>query len=86
MANLPSFKAKANTNYSEVETLNIPLIILVFTLIYQPLFQALQLAAEATAAAEYKDWWWKVQLGKCYYRFSLFSFCWEVVLCNHKVC
>jgi tetratricopeptide repeat protein 8 len=29
---------------------------------------ALQLAAAATEASHFKDWWWKVQLGKCYYR------------------
>ncbi|XP_014255571.1 tetratricopeptide repeat protein 8 [Cimex lectularius] len=27
---------------------------------------ALDLAVEATKAAQYKDWWWKVALGKCY--------------------
>ncbi|XP_016328165.1 tetratricopeptide repeat protein 8-like, partial [Sinocyclocheilus anshuiensis] len=32
---------------------------------------ALELAALATEHAQFKDWWWKVQLGKCYYR--LFS-------------
>lgn len=32
------------------------------------LFQALDLAAQATEHAQFKDWWWKVQLGKCYYR------------------
>ncbi|KAI5619531.1 tetratricopeptide repeat protein 8 [Silurus asotus] len=29
---------------------------------------ALDLAALATEHAQFKDWWWKVQLGKCYYR------------------
>uniref|UniRef100_A0A8P4KH73 Tetratricopeptide repeat protein 8 n=1 Tax=Dicentrarchus labrax TaxID=13489 RepID=A0A8P4KH73_DICLA len=29
---------------------------------------ALDLAAQATEHAQFKDWWWKVQLGKCYYR------------------
>ena len=32
------------------------------------MFQALELAAQATEAGQFKDWWWKVQLGKCYYR------------------
>lgn len=32
------------------------------------LVQALDLAAQATEHAQFKDWWWKVQLGKCYYR------------------
>jgi len=26
------------------------------------------LASLATQAVQFKDWWWKVQLGKCYYR------------------
>ena len=29
---------------------------------------ALELAALATEASKYQDWWWKLQLGKCYYR------------------
>lgn len=32
----------------------------------------MDLAAAATEAALYKDWWWKVQIGKCYYRLGLF--------------
>ncbi|KAG9481776.1 hypothetical protein GDO78_010805 [Eleutherodactylus coqui] len=32
---------------------------------------ALELAALATENAQFKDWWWKVQLGKCYYRYDL---------------
>lgn len=32
---------------------------------------ALDLAAQATQASEFKDWWWKLQLGKCYYRVGL---------------
>lgn len=28
--------------------------------------QALDLAVEATKFAQFKDWWWKVALGKCY--------------------
>uniref|UniRef100_A0A8C5R7T4 Tetratricopeptide repeat domain 8 n=1 Tax=Leptobrachium leishanense TaxID=445787 RepID=A0A8C5R7T4_9ANUR len=33
---------------------------------------ALDLAALATEHAQFKDWWWKVQLGKCYYRLGLY--------------
>ncbi|XP_030069627.1 tetratricopeptide repeat protein 8 isoform X2 [Microcaecilia unicolor] len=33
---------------------------------------ALDLAALATEYAQFKDWWWKVQLGKCYYRLGLY--------------
>lgn len=33
---------------------------------------ALELAAKATEAGQFKDWWWKVQLGKCYYRLGLY--------------
>jgi tetratricopeptide repeat protein 8 len=36
------------------------------------LAQALDLAALATEASAFKDWWWKYQLGKCYYRLGLF--------------
>uniref|UniRef100_A0A8C1B8Z1 Uncharacterized protein n=1 Tax=Cyprinus carpio carpio TaxID=630221 RepID=A0A8C1B8Z1_CYPCA len=35
------------------------------------LSKALDLAALATEHAQFKDWWWKVQLGKCYYRLGL---------------
>uniref|UniRef100_F6Y677 Tetratricopeptide repeat protein 8 n=2 Tax=Ciona intestinalis TaxID=7719 RepID=F6Y677_CIOIN len=33
---------------------------------------ALELAALATEQAQFKDWWWKVQLGKCYHRLGMF--------------
>lgn len=33
--------------------------------------QALDLAVQATQICQYKDWWWKVQLGKCYYTLGL---------------
>jgi tetratricopeptide repeat protein 8 len=29
---------------------------------------ALELCADATEAAEFKNWYWKTMLGKCYYR------------------
>jgi tetratricopeptide repeat protein 8 len=32
----------------------------------------LELAAEATRVAEFKDWWWKARLGKCYYKLGMF--------------
>ena len=34
--------------------------------------KALELAAHATKAADYKDWWWKARLGKCYYKLGLY--------------
>lgn len=34
--------------------------------------RALELCAEATRAARFKDWWWKARLGKCYYRLGLY--------------
>ena len=34
--------------------------------------KALELAAEATRISQYKDWWWKARLGKCYYQLGLF--------------
>lgn len=36
--------------------------------------QALDLAAEATTLKEFKDWWWKARLGKCYYKLGKKSF------------
>eukprot|EP00128_Syssomonas_multiformis_P018116 Colp12_sorted_trinity150504_noHs@13675 len=33
--------------------------------------KALELAAKATEKNNFKDWWWKLQLGKCYYRLGL---------------
>ena len=33
-----------------------------------PCYQALEMAALATESNQFKDWWWKVQLAKCYYR------------------
>ena len=33
--------------------------------------KALELASKATVEAEFKDWWWKSRLGKCYYQLGL---------------
>nr|XP_056707135.1 tetratricopeptide repeat protein 8 isoform X2 [Euleptes europaea] len=33
---------------------------------------AIDLAAYATQHGQFKDWWWKVQIGKCYYRLGLY--------------
>ncbi|PNI84611.1 TTC8 isoform 9 [Pan troglodytes] len=33
---------------------------------------ALDLAALSTEHSQYKDWWWKVQIGKCYYRLGMY--------------
>ncbi|ELT94078.1 hypothetical protein CAPTEDRAFT_163723 [Capitella teleta] len=33
---------------------------------------ALDLASGATEACQFQDWWWKVQLGKCYYRLGMY--------------
>jgi tetratricopeptide repeat protein 8 len=34
--------------------------------------KALELCAEATVQADFKDWWWKARLGKCYYQLGLY--------------
>eukprot|EP00451_Oxyrrhis_marina_P015597 CAMPEP_0204328882 /NCGR_PEP_ID=MMETSP0469-20131031/13746_1 /ASSEMBLY_ACC=CAM_ASM_000384 /TAXON_ID=2969 /ORGANISM="Oxyrrhis marina" /LENGTH=360 /DNA_ID=CAMNT_0051311389 /DNA_START=29 /DNA_END=1111 /DNA_ORIENTATION=- len=34
--------------------------------------KALELASEATQVADYKDWWWKARLGKCYFQLGLY--------------
>lgn len=31
----------------------------------------MQLSIEATKAYEFKDWWWNLQLGKCYYLLNM---------------
>ncbi|KAF3830939.1 hypothetical protein GH733_002177 [Mirounga leonina] len=42
-------------------------------LIQNELFsKALDLAALSTEHSQYKDWWWKVQIGKCYYRLGMY--------------
>ena len=33
--------------------------------------KALELCAEATKYHEFKSWWWKARLGKCYYKMGL---------------
>ena len=33
--------------------------------------KALELCAEATKANEFKDWWWKMKLGKCYMKLGM---------------
>ncbi|XP_058511317.1 tetratricopeptide repeat protein 8 isoform X3 [Ochotona princeps] len=33
---------------------------------------ALELAALSTEHSQYKDWWWKVQIGKCYLRLGMY--------------
>lgn len=30
--------------------------------------KTLDLSAESTCLKEFKDWWWKARLGKCYYK------------------
>ena len=35
------------------------------------MLQALDLAAQATEAHQFKDWWWKQQLGLCYFKLGL---------------
>ncbi len=30
--------------------------------------KALDLCSEATKESDYKNWWWKVRLGKCYFK------------------
>lgn len=32
---------------------------------------AMELAVQATQACEFKDWWWKIQLSKCYVSLNL---------------
>lgn len=34
----------------------------------------LELATQATQNSKFQDWWWKLQMGKCYYRLSMFRY------------
>ena len=34
--------------------------------------KALELAAESTRVVDFKDWWWKARLGKCYYMLGMY--------------
>ncbi|XP_062037186.1 tetratricopeptide repeat protein 8 isoform X3 [Lepus europaeus] len=40
--------------------------------LFPKLLHALDLAALSTEHSQYKDWWWKVQIGKCYYRLGMY--------------
>nr|XP_051682146.1 tetratricopeptide repeat protein 8 isoform X5 [Oryctolagus cuniculus] len=40
--------------------------------LFPKLLNALDLAALSTEHSQYKDWWWKVQIGKCYYRLGMY--------------
>ena len=33
--------------------------------------KALEMCAEATEISEYKSWWWKARLGKCYFKLGM---------------
>lgn len=64
--------ARLNFNkYSQIPYLAKPLFEYIFHH-ENDLRNALQLASLATEACQFNDWWWKVQLGKCYIRFGLF--------------
>uniref|UniRef100_A0A2K6FKQ5 Tetratricopeptide repeat domain 8 n=1 Tax=Propithecus coquereli TaxID=379532 RepID=A0A2K6FKQ5_PROCO len=39
---------------------------------FEAMLEALDLAALSTEHSQYKDWWWKVQIGKCYYRLGMY--------------
>jgi tetratricopeptide repeat protein 8 len=34
--------------------------------------KALEICSEATKESEFKSWWWKARLGKCYFKLGLF--------------
>ncbi|XP_039285238.1 tetratricopeptide repeat protein 8-like [Nilaparvata lugens] len=57
-------------NYATKDNISKPL----FQYIYyheNDISNAMDLAVEATKACQFKDWWWKVQLGKCYFSLGL---------------
>ena len=41
--------------------------------IYECIFrEAMELASQAMQASKFEDWYWKVQMGKCYFRLGMF--------------
>ena len=34
--------------------------------------EAMELASQAMQASKFEDWYWKVQMGKCYFRLGMF--------------
>jgi tetratricopeptide repeat protein 8 len=57
------------SKYAEIPNLAKPLFEYIF---YHEndIRSALQLAALATEYVQFNDAWWKIQLGKCYYRYK----------------
>jgi tetratricopeptide repeat protein 8 len=47
--------------------------------------KALELCAEATKAHNYKNWWWKARLGKCYYKLGKKYSALRTNSTNHKL-
>merc|ERR1711977_577186 len=39
---------------------------------YPEHFESKELCSEATKACDYKDWWWKARLGKCYFQMGMY--------------
>ena len=37
-----------------------------------PFREAMELASQAMQASKFEDWYWKVQMGKCYFRLGMF--------------
>lgn len=58
--------------YAEIPFLAKPLFEYIFHH-ENDLRNALQLASMATEACQFEDWWWKIQLGKCYFRYLDFE-------------
>ena len=60
------------SKYAETQNLAKPLFEYIF---YHEndIRNALQLASLATEMCQFNDWWWKIQLGKCYYRYNLYE-------------
>lgn len=58
--------------YAQIQYLAKPLFEYIFHH-ENDLRNALQLATLATEACQFNDWWWKVQLGKCYFRLVVVS-------------
>uniref|UniRef100_A0A8D0H055 Tetratricopeptide repeat domain 8 n=1 Tax=Sphenodon punctatus TaxID=8508 RepID=A0A8D0H055_SPHPU len=59
---------------NDVKNVIVPFLVelKLMSILHDFFLKALDLAAHSTENAQFKDWWWKVQLGKCYYRLGLY--------------
>ena len=48
--------------------------------------RALELCSQCTKLSDYRDWWWKERLGKCYFQLGMFRDAEKQFLSSQKNC